>query len=360
MKAWQFTPGASSPLAFVERPAPTARRGSVVVRMRAAPLLSYLGDYVHGKLARHYQYPDQPFVVGTNGVGVIEAVGEGVHHLQPGQAVLVHPYVVSDENVEDPAEVLSGLTGTGPDTAGLLNDWPDGTLGEQVMVPASIPVSLDGLTGMPWERLASLGKFIVPFGGLRRGRLAAGETVIINGASGYFGSAAVLLALAMGAERVVATARDTSALATLAAIDTRRVRTVALSGTVEQDIAALRDTSNGGAHLAFDMIGRASDANSTLAALGALRRRGRLVLMGSMSVSLPLDYGQMLINQWEVIGHFMYSAQDSRRLIGLVRSGLLDLAPVRLQCFGLDDLPQAMDVAAQMRGLDCTVVTASA
>jgi alcohol dehydrogenase len=355
VKAWQFSPGAASPLTLIERAAPKARAGSVVVRMHAVPLLSYLGDYVHGKLARHYQYPDQPFVIGTNGVGVIEAVGEGVHHFQPGQAVLVHPYLVSNENVDDPAEVLSGLTGTGPQTAGLLNDWPDGTLSELVNVPASIPVSLEGLTDIPWDRLASIGKFLVPFGGLRRGRLAAGETVIINGASGYFGSAAVLLALAMGAERVVATARDAKTLEALASID-RRVSAVALSGSIEQDIAALREASGGGAHLAFDMIGRAGDANATLSALGALRRRGRLVLMGSMGVPLPLDYGQLLIHQWEVIGHFMYSADDARRLMGLLRSGLLDLAPVRVQRFALDDLQQAMDAAARMRGLDCTVV----
>ncbi|RUL72440.1 quinone oxidoreductase family protein [Dyella choica] len=355
MKAWLFSPGEAAPLALVERTRPTARPGSVVVRVHAVPLLSYLGDYVRGGLARHYQYPDQPFVIGTNGVGVIEAVGEGVHHYRPGQAVLVHPYVVATENVEDPAEVLSGLTGTGPHSTGLLNDWPDGSLSEFVSVPATVPVSLEGLSHLPWERLATLAKFVVPFGGLRRGRLAAGETVIVNGASGYFGSAAVLLALAMGAERVVATARNTNALQPLAAVD-KRVRTVALSGNGEQDVAALREATSGGAHLAFDMIGRASDAGSTLSALGALRRRGRLVLMGSMGVPLPLDYGQLLINQWEVIGHFMYSNEDSRRLLGLLRAGLLDLETVRLQRFGLDELPQAMDAAARMRGLDCTVV----
>ncbi|HUB91444.1 MAG TPA: zinc-binding alcohol dehydrogenase family protein [Dyella sp.] len=355
MKAWQFSPGETPPLALVEQARPVARRGAVVVRMRAVPLLSYLGDYVRGSLARHYQYPEQPFVIGTNGVGVVEAVGEGVHHYKPGQAVLVHPYVMSTENVDDPVEVLSGLTGTGPQSTGLLNDWPDGSLSEFAAVPATVPVSLEGLTHIAWERLASLGKFIVPFGGLRRGRLAAGETVIVNGASGYFGAAAVLLALAMGAERVVATARDVSALQTLAAMD-KRVRPVALGGSIEHDTAALREATDGGAHMAFDMVGRACDANSTLSALGALRRRGRLVLMGSMSVPLPLDYGQMLINQWEVIGHFMYSAEDSRRLIRLVRAGLLDLEAVRLQQYALEELPQAMDAAARMRGLDCTVV----
>ncbi|MGC1550191.1 MAG: zinc-binding alcohol dehydrogenase family protein [Rhodanobacter sp.] len=356
MKAWQLSPGSDRALALVERSQPTVRPGAVLVRMKAVPLLSYLGAYASGMLGHQYQYPDAPFAIGTNGVGTIEAVGAGVHHYTPGETVLVHPYVVANENVDDPAEVLSGLTGTGPQSTGLLNDWPDGTLSELVSVPASIPIKLAGLSTLPWEQLASLGKFTVPFGGLRRGRLAAGETVIVNGASGYFGSAAVLLALAMGAERVVAAARDVSSVESLVAAGKGRVHAVALTGSAEQDTAALREASGGGAHLAYDMVGRATDASSTLSALGALRRRGRLVLMGSMGVPLPLDYGQMLINQWEVMGHFMYSAEDCRRLVGLVRAGLLDLGQVRMRSFPLEQLPQAMDVAAGMRGLECTTI----
>jgi len=356
MKAWQLSPGSDHPLALVERSQPTVQAGAILVRMKSVPLLSYLGAYTNGTLGRHYQYPNEPFVIGTNGVGVIEAVGAGVHHYVPGETVLLHPYVVANENVDDPAEVLSGLTGTGPHSSGLLNDWPDGTLSELTCVPASIPVKLAGLPEQSWDRLAALGKFTVPFGGLRRGRLAAGETVIVNGASGYFGSAAVLLALALGAERVVAAARNVASLEPLVAAGKGRVHTVALTGSTEQDTAALREAAAGGAHLAYDMVGQATDASSTLSALGALRRRGRLVLMGSMGAPLPLDYSQMLINQWEVMGHFMYSAEDCRRLIGLVRAGLLDLGQVNLRSFPLEQLPQAMHVAADMRGLDCTTI----
>jgi alcohol dehydrogenase len=49
--------------------------------------------------------------------------------------------------------------------------------------------------------LTAITRCIVPFGGLVRGRLSAGETVIVNGASGPHGSAAVLVALAMGCGR---------------------------------------------------------------------------------------------------------------------------------------------------------------
>ena len=69
---------------------------------------------------------------------------------------------------------------------------------------------------------------------------------------------------------------------------------IAPTGTVEADAEALRAAALGGADIAFDMVGGTADPSSTLAALHALRRRGRLVLMGGPSRSpgdSPLVYG---------------------------------------------------------------------
>ncbi len=52
--------------------------------------------------------------------------------------------------------------------------------------------------------------------------------------------------------------------------------------------------------------------------------------MGSMTVPLPLTYGDMLANDWEVIGAFMYRPGAFQTLAALVRSGLLDLSLVRV------------------------------
>jgi threonine dehydrogenase-like Zn-dependent dehydrogenase len=55
----------------------------------------------------------------------------------------------------------------------------------------------------------------------------------------------------------------------------------------------------------------------------------------------------------------MYRPGDFRTLVSLVRSGLLDLDKVHIRAFPMEELPRAMDIAAQMRGLDCTVVRLS-
>ncbi|MGO4469662.1 zinc-binding dehydrogenase, partial [Pseudoduganella sp. RAF53_2] len=224
-------------------------------------------------------------------------------------------------------------------------------------MPASTVLPLDGLGDMSAERLAVLGKFLVPFGGLRRGRLAAGETVAINGASGYFGSAAVLAALAMGAGKVLAVGRRAEALRPLVALGKGRVVAAVLTGDVEHDAAMLREVAGpAGVHMALDMIGQAASADSTLAVLHSLARNGRLVLMGSMNVPLALPYGALMLNNWEIMGNFMYQPEDAQALIALLRGKQLDLSPVTVRSFALAALPEAARAASDMQGLQATVV----
>lgn len=355
MKAWTLeAPGGAFDYRDVDMPRPV--HGGVVVQMHATPLLSYLGDYVRGGLAR-YMPASTPFTPGTNGVGTVTAVGEGVYHLAAGDRVAVHPLLVANEVTPDPAQILIGLTQISADAGGLMHDWPSGTLREYAHFPAACLVPLGGLESWSDQRLATLGKFIVPLGGLRRGRLSAGETLIVHGASGYFGSAAVMLGLALGAGRVIAAGRNATALQQVADIGGERVRLITMTGDVEADVRALRDAGGGGADMAFDIVGRANTANGTLAALKSLRRGGRLVVMGSLEPSLPIDYNELMLNDWTISGQFMYDREAYPALLKLVRGRLLDLDHVNLATYTLDDLPTAMEAAANMSGLDCTVVT---
>lgn len=355
--AWRLQ-GPGGALQINDIALPKVRPGTVRVRMEAAPILSYLREYVAGKLP--YWYPEGTFTPGTNGVGVVEEVGTDVYHFSVGQRVFVHPHLVAAENTAEPAQVLIGLTGISPDSGPMLAAWGDGTLSQHVLMPASVLAPLDGIEARSVEQLASLGKFGVPLGGLLRGRLAAGETLVVNGATGYFGSAAVLLGLALGAERVIAAGRSADVLERIKAAGGPRVHAVILTGDVERDATAIKDAAGGrGTHLAFDQVGGASDPRSTLAALKSLHRGGRLVLMGSMTSPLPIPYGELMANDWEVIGNFMYRAGAFRTLASLTRARLLDLDKVNVRTFPMGELPQAMDHAAKMRGLDCTIVRLS-
>jgi NADPH:quinone reductase-like Zn-dependent oxidoreductase len=98
MKAWRLE-GLGGALTFEDVPLPEVRPHSVLIRMEAVPLLSYLKDYVAGKLPA-YRAPAGKFTPGTNGVGIIEAVGDEVWQLKVGQRVVFSPYFVASENVQ--------------------------------------------------------------------------------------------------------------------------------------------------------------------------------------------------------------------------------------------------------------------
>jgi alcohol dehydrogenase len=353
MKAWQLD-GLGGELRLRDVRTPDPRPGSVLVRIEASALMSYLKAYVEGKLPVYHPPPGR-FTIGTNGVGVVEAVGRDVWHIRPGQRVVLSSHFVAAENVEDPAQVLIGLTSS-PDAAQVLADWPDGTLAEYALMPVEAVTPAEGLDEFDAAQLVAIGRCIIPFGGLLRGRLAAGETLVVNGATGAYGTAAVLLGVAMGAARVIAAGRNQAALDAVARAGGPRVLTVKLTGDAQKDARQLRAVSDGGAHMAFDMVGQARDPNSTLAALHSLRRGGRLVLMGSMTTELPIPYTTVMLNSWEIIGQFMYPAGAYRRLLELLRSGLLDIRAIRPRVYPLAALPEAMEAAATAGNLECIVM----
>ncbi|HYM31583.1 MAG TPA: zinc-binding dehydrogenase [Candidatus Cybelea sp.] len=355
MKAWRLQ-SAGGPFALEDVPVPKTRPGAVLVRMQAAPVLSYMGDVVAGRLSATYRFPGRPFTPGTNGVGTVTDVGAEVYHVKPGQRVVLNPHFVANEVTGDPAQMLIGLTAISPDSGPLQADWPDGAFAEYALMPASVLTPLNADIALPPERLAIFGKFAVPFGGLTEIGLSAGETLIVNGASGYFGSAAVLLGIAMGAARVIAAGRDAGRLAEVVAAAGSRAVAVALGGDPAKDIAALREASGGGAHAAIDLVGRATDASATLAALRALRRGGRLALMGSMTAPLTLAYGEVMVNDWTIRGRFMYPRDAIARLMAMAMSGVLNVSAVNIGLHALADLPAAMQAAAKMRGLDAVVL----
>jgi alcohol dehydrogenase len=354
MKAWQLN-RLGGTLTFKDLRVPEPRPGSVLVRIEASALMSYLKAYVEGQLPT-YNPPKAPFTPGGNGAGTVHSIGRDVWQVHPGQRVVLSSHFTAAENVTDPAQILIGITAFGSDAEKVQADWRDGTLAEYALWPAAAVTPVEGLSHLDSTQLAVLMRYIVPFGGLLRGRLAAGETLIVTGATGAYGGAAVLLAIAMGAGRVVAAGRNAAALDAVARAGGSRVVPVALTGDIQADAITLGAAANGGAQMAFDMVGAASDPNATLAALRSLRRGGRLVLMGSMSVPLPLSYMELMANSWEVIGNFMYPADAWRRLLDMVRAGLLDTGAIRPRVFPLGELPEAMEAAANADSLECVVV----
>jgi Alcohol dehydrogenase GroES-like domain len=181
MKAWRLD-HLGGKLAFVDTAVPEVRPGSVLIRVETQSLMSYLKPYVEGAL-KAYRAPED-FIPGGNAIGVIEAVGADVWHLQRGQRVVASSHLVARENVAEPGQILIGVTSQAGVGDALQRSWKDGTLAEYALFPAQSVTPLEELDGHDLPQLTAVTRCIVPYGGLVRGRLAAGETVIVNGATG--------------------------------------------------------------------------------------------------------------------------------------------------------------------------------
>jgi len=353
-KAWRLH--AHNDLRFEDVETPNPAADGVLVRIEAGVVLSYMGRVLSGAVP--YSLPPMPFVPGTNAVGRVIATGANVAHVAPGDRIFLSPHLRGDVPDAEPPQILIGLTATVTTDAALALQarWRDGVFAEIAHWPAACVTPLTGLDDREATELIGLAKLIVPFGGLQRSGLSGGDTIIVNGATGYFGSGAVMLAVSMGAGRVVAAGRKAEALERLRDVFGARVIPAVLTGDAAKDVATLRRAAGGGADVALDLLGAAGSTATTLASLRALKRGGRLVLMGSAEVPLELSFREMLANDWEVVGQFMYARTAPGQLARLAAENLLDLRQIIVTSFPLADFPRAVEAAALMQGLDLTAV----
>src|SRR5260370_14338626 len=177
MKAWQID-RLGGQLRLNDIAVPEVRAGSVLVRVEAQSLMSYLKNYVAGKLPV-YRAPEGDFIPGGNAIGVIEAVGDDVWHLKTGQRAVISSHLVARENVPEAAQILIGVASPGGVADAVQESWRDGTLAEYVLFPASTVTPLEGFDYLDVPQLTVITRCIMPFSSLILGRLESGKTAIL-------------------------------------------------------------------------------------------------------------------------------------------------------------------------------------
>jgi NADPH:quinone reductase len=247
-------------VAVGERPAPTPGAGEVVVEVQAAGV-NYADLLM---VAGRYQVkPPLPCVPGLEFCGVISAVGLGIDEWRAGDRVMGAP--------------ING-----------------GCFAEQVVVPAnqifSAPQSLA-------TELAA--QFIVAYGtagfAFERGQLRPRETVLVGGAGGGVGIAAVGIARRLGA-RVIAAAGSQEKL--------RAAVAHGAHATIDYSSEDLRETvrtltDGRGADVVLDTVG----GQFFEAALRSTARRGRILVVGFASGAIPrIPAEYLLLKNLSVIG----------------------------------------------------------
>lgn len=181
----------------------------------------------------------------------MRAIGPDATRLAAGDWVLCDPTVRARDDALTPDIALQGLSARGDGGLRLQRHFGQGSFAERLLVPTENAVPLGPIDPAEAGRWTALTLCLVPNGGLLAGCLRAGETVLVSGATGNFGSAGVAVALAMGAGCVVGPGRNEEMPAELE----RRFGSLARSGLLDLDQFdvtefALDDANDAVAHAA--------------------------------------------------------------------------------------------------------------
>ena len=302
-------PGA---LRLADRECPEPQSGHVVLRVEAIginypDLLATRGQYQHR--------PDLPYVPGCEVSGTITAVG------------------------------ADSRWSTGQQVAAFA--WHGG-YAEYAMVPDSAVMPLPAGATHAEGAAMVVNYQTVHFALARRGRLESGETVLVLGAGGGIGSAAVQVARGLGA-RVIAGCSGDAQCATAAAAGAEEV--IELDESFAQTVRQL--TNGRGVDVVLDPLGdRYFDE-----AIRTLAPEGRLLVLGFAAGAIPkVAVNRLLLRNIEVVGvawgAFLEVDADlagraGAELAQMYQQGIVRPMVGRTVAFA--EIPDALDLLAQGR-----------
>lgn len=266
--------------------------GANEVRLRVqAAALNHLDVFLVGGLPGITITP--PWIVATDGAGIVDAVGAGVTHVRPGDHVIVNPGVSCGEceycrDGDHPLCIKFGILG----------EHRPGFAAEQVLVPGRNVVAIPRdipFTDAAAFSLATLTAWRMV---VTRAQVKSGDEVLIWGIGGGVALAALAIAKARGA-RVWVTSGSDEKLAKARALGAD----VTMNHRTEDVAKVVRaQTGKRGVDVVLDSVGEATWSQS----LGSLGRRGRLVTCGGTSgPQLQMDVRRLFWNQWTIMGSTM-------------------------------------------------------
>ena len=277
--------GAAEVLRPGEFSAPAERQGWVTVALRASAL------NWHDVLVRQGRYRSPlPHIIGADGAGV---------RTDTGEQVVVLPSLNWGGSDEAPSRRWE-----------ILGDHTAGTYAELVSVPADCLAAKPA--GFSWAEAAAL-----PLVGVTtyralfvRGRLRAGESMLVVGAGGGIATMAISLAVAAGA---AITVTSSSSETIERAVSAGARGGVLHSETEWPERARAMSPNKAGFDLVLDPVGRWSES------VRALRPGGRLVVLGANAAeTAPLDIRSFYFGQFDLLGTTMGSSRDFAGLLNMI------------------------------------------
>ena len=283
MQAWLCeNPIGPEALRWAELPTPQPAAGEVRIAIKAASLNFPDLLIVQNK---YQMKPPLPFIPGSEFAGIVEAVGDGVKHLKPGDAV-------------------AAFSGTGG-------------FATHACVNAALVLPLP-----PGFALDDAAAFVLTYGTshhalVDRAALKAGETLLVLGAAGGVGTAAIQIAKAIGA-RVIAAASSEAKCETC--------RQIGADATIDYAKENLRDaikaaTGGKGPDVVYDPVG----GDMAEPVFRSIAWRGRYLVVGFAQGGIPsLPLNLALLKGASIVGVFW--GEFAKREPQANARGLMELA----------------------------------
>ena len=300
--------GGPEVLRYEDAPDPAAGAGEVLVRLKAASL-NHLDIWMRKGLPS----VPKPRILGADGAGTVEALGEGVDgRLSPGQEVVLNP----------------GLA----DGAHIIGEHCDGTHAELIAVPADYVhpkpthLSFEQAAAFPLVYETAYRMLVT------RAALQPGEWVLCWGVGSGVGSAALVLAKALGA-RVVVTSSSDEKLARATALGADVALNHATADVAREVKAA---TGGHGVDVVVEHVGEATWKTS----LSVAAQGGRIAVCGATSgPNPPAGLNRIWWKQLSVLGSTMATRGDFAALLELLEAG--HITPIVDRTFPLAEAAEA-------------------
>ena len=301
--------GDVSNLRLLDLPVPEPGPGEVRLRVHHAALNRL--DLFVLKGWRGLELP-KPHVGGSDGAGVVDAVGPGVTGWSAGDRAVVYASLSCGAC----HHCREGQVSLCPKHH-LIGEHERGLFAEHAVVPAANLLRVPD--GFPLRDAAAASLvFLTAWRMLvTRARLRAGESVLVVGAGGGVNTAAVQIAKLCGASPVIVVGTSAEKLAVAKAHGADVL--LPADGAWEKEVARL--TGKRGADVVVDNVGEATWGRS----LRAVARGGRVVTVGGTTgYNPPAEINQVMWKQIEILGSTMGTPEEFRAVMGLLFAGRLD------------------------------------
>ena len=290
-----------------------------------------------------------PMTLGHKIAGVIAKVGASVRDLQVGTRVRVDPNVNCGKCMycntnRDALCDINGVMGFfSLRQTPLFDRYHNGGLAEYVRAPvACIDVLADHLSFDAGAKVHDLANAAAV---LRRAAFDVGSTVLVTAATGGMGTAVVKMAPYFGVRRLVLVGRSKKRLEAVRAISGLECLVVALEDLEQgwQEDAgltkAVRELVPEGVDSVIDFTPQGTELWQVVR---AVRIDGSVVFMGGNHSILPISSREMQLHCWRILGHRNHSRQDSKLVLQLLESKVLQVDELITHHFKLADWERAI------------------